>query len=87
MEIVEGVKMTRACSVSNDKCLAPAGYQMGGLGGMVGGNDPANCRLTCFACGKPVCSKCSQKIEWYGYGQQIVCKTCRPNLRGEAKWN
>ncbi len=70
----------RACVVSNDNCLAPAGYQCGGLGGMSGENDRANCRLTCFACGEPVCSKCSKKIEYYHYGKQRICDNCREDL-------
>ena len=73
--------MTRPCNVSNNGCVSPAGY---GVGVMVGENDRAFCRLTCFACGLPVCRKCSRKIGWYNYGIQLVCENCtdKQKLRG-----
>lgn len=66
----------RICTVSNDNCLAPAGYRAGGLGGGTWANTNARCGLTCFACGEPVCSKCSRKMDWYNHGKQTICDNC-----------
>ncbi len=70
---------TRACEVSNDNCLAPAGYQVGSLGCAV--NPSAHARLTCFACGCAVCSRCSRKINYLWYGRQTVCDRCREEMK------
>lgn len=31
---------------------------------------------TCFACGQPVCRKCSRVVKWYGYGRKRVAESC-----------
>lgn len=68
--------MTKTCEVSGDDCLAPAGYQVGGMGGgIIQGTKPA--RATCFACGLPVCSNCSTFREWARFGRKRVCDECR----------
>jgi len=54
----------RPCNVANDDCTAPANLQA------------ANTRATCFACGHPVCTRCSRRIDWYDHGRRRVCDNC-----------
>jgi hypothetical protein len=82
---------TRTCKESEAACLAPAGYQVGGLGGAVGNPDPKSCRGTCFACGEPVCSNCSTLVQWYRHGRRRACYGCqvdhardKDRLRGDG---
>jgi hypothetical protein len=35
-----------------------------------------DCRITCFACGLPVCGECSLRIHWYRFGRVRVCHNC-----------
>lgn len=74
------IKEMIACSVANDMCSAPAGYQIGGLGGGYYVNDDRRkqARFECFACGLPVCGRCSKSIEYLDYGKQRLCDNCRP---------
>ena len=67
------------CNVSNDKCSAPGGWQIGGLGGPTGANTDKTkqARFECFACGLPVCGRCSKVIEYMNYGKQRICDKCR----------
>lgn len=66
----------RTCEVSEDSCLAPAGYQAGGTGGPMGENTLTRTRATCFACGLPVCTACSRRRRWHWYGTRRVCIRC-----------
>ena len=67
------------CSVVNDKCSAPAGWQVGGLGGGCASNEDRRkqARYECFACGLPVCGRCSKLVEYLHYGKQRICDNCR----------
>lgn len=68
--------MTRTCEISDDNCLAPAGYQIGGTGGMIGDNHMHGTKATCFACGLPVCTACSRRRLWFSFGYRRICKHC-----------
>lgn len=63
----------RYCShvVDND-CMAPAGFRVGG--GVAKGT--RGCRGTCFRCGEPVCSNCSELRVVQPYGRQRVGRGC-----------
>ena len=65
------------CSVSGDKCSSPAGYRIGGLGGACGENEYTHAIFECYACGQPVCGRCSKNIEYLNYGKQRICDNCR----------
>jgi len=73
------VKEMFVCSVVNDTCSAPAGYQVGGLGGGCAVNDDRRkqARFECYACGLPVCGRCSKVIDYLSYGKQRICDDCR----------
>lgn len=75
--------MTRTCEISGDDCLAPAGYQIGGTGGMIGENHLHATKATCFACGLPVCTKCSRIRTWFHFGRKRVCENCDED---DKKW-
>lgn len=66
----------RTCDVSEDGCLAPAGWQVGGTGGAIGENTLTETRATCFACGQPVCLACSRRRRWWRYGVRRICVYC-----------
>lgn len=63
-EEVEG----ESCSVVNDGCLAPAGYDMGDS--IVHGTEFVS--TCCSECGEYVCENCSQVIDG-----EIVCDNCK----------
>ena len=67
------------CSVANNNCSAPAGWQCGGLGGGHYENDDRRqqARFECFACGNPVCGRCSRKVQYLLYGKQRICNNFR----------
>ena len=67
------------CSVVNDNCSSPAGWQVGGLGGgiAINNNKKTQARYECFACGLPVCGRCSKITKYLGYGEQRICDKCR----------
>lgn len=67
------------CSVANENCTAPAGWQCGGLGGGIAVNTDRKlqARYECFACGEPVCGKCAKLIDYMNYGRQRICDICR----------
>jgi hypothetical protein len=73
-------KYTQACCVSGQDCNAPAGY--GGVGAIwicnyeKGAEKDKGARLTCFACGEPVCENCSSVYDYYDYGKKIICDDC-----------
>lgn len=66
----------RTCHVSDDGCTAPAGFQVGGMGGPMGENSSTHTRGTCFACGEPVCTACSRRRRWHTYGTRRICAHC-----------
>ena len=55
------------CSVVDDDCTAPAGYQTGA--GVVEGD--AFAEFTCHECGEPVCGECSAVVK-----RRRVCNGC-----------
>jgi len=67
------------CCVVNDECLAPAGIQVGGLGGPTGGCDPGYVG-ECHACGQDVCRNCSKQVRYkdvFGKVRRVrKCMTC-----------
>lgn len=46
------------CSVSDQGCKNPAGYQVGGLGGAVVASEHPRTRFECAECGYVVCRAC-----------------------------
>lgn len=64
------------CHVAGNNCIAPAGY--GTSQGYAYGTK--NAKLKCYACGMPVCGKCSATIRWSGRlvtRRRRVCDDCR----------
>ena len=49
--------------VDSDYCDAPA-------------NSDALTTSLCYACGQPVCSGCSTRVDWYTYGRQRIGFDC-----------
>jgi hypothetical protein len=68
------------CCVSGQDCNSPAGYQSGkrtySCNYKDGLNKNKGARLTCFACGCPVCENCSSVYDYYDYGKKIICDNC-----------
>lgn len=54
------------CHVSNQDCCASPGVSDGDL-----------TRAECFACGLPVCVKCSKRVRYFKWGRKRVCDHCR----------
>ena len=73
------------CNVSTGRCSAPAGWQVGGLGGgcAVNSDRRKQARYTCFACGLPVCGRCSKLVEYLHFGKQRICGICREQGKEE----
>jgi len=70
------------CNVCGENCIAPAGWG-GHYGFMENTGRPAGCK--CFACGQPVCSKCSKKVKYHQYGTQRICDSCRATADRKRK--
>ena len=75
------MKKMVTCSVVGERCTAPAGWQVCGVWGGYAPNDDRRrqAKYECFACGLPVCAKCTRLIDYYNYGKQRICNVCRPN--------
>jgi len=67
------------CNVSNDKCSAPAGYRVGG-GCAINDDRRKEARFECFACGLPVCGRCSKIRQYLHYGKQRICDNCQQEV-------
>ena len=67
------------CNVSDNNCSAPASFQVGGLGGGISPNNDRRkqARFNCFACGLPICGRCSSTLEYLDYGKQRICNNCK----------
>jgi len=67
----------RSCKISNGGCKAPAGIQVGGLGGAIG-EGTGSTRATCYRCGDPVCTDryCSRRMTYDGKRRRI-CDDCQ----------
>lgn len=66
--------MTATCSVVWDNnCESPANLE-----------PQERARCTCFACGLPVCKRCSNVERYLWYGRRRVCKTCRSAMERES---
>lgn len=55
------------CVVHNRDCLAPADVDRNLLPNRIG---------KCFACGEPVCSKCSSILTYFSFGKRRICFNC-----------
>ena len=63
--------MAEQCNVSDQFCEASPGVEGTSTRGM------------CFACGLPVCRKCSTVLSYYTYGRRRVCNNCQVEHDGE----
>lgn len=55
------------CVVYDRDCLAPADVEQCLLPNRIG---------ECFACGEPVCSKCSKILKYHSFGKRRICFNC-----------
>jgi|GEM_PF-1951035 len=60
-----------SCSVCDDDCEAPAGWQVGG--GVIPGEGSAE--FECWHCGQPVCGSCSSMVK-----RKRTCNTCKDEM-------
>lgn len=63
----------KTCCVADQFCTAAANFQF------------PNAKRECFACGQPVCSKCSSKRLYRGYGRVVLCSNCQVVEDGNDK--
>jgi hypothetical protein len=61
---------SESCSVCDEGCEAPAGYQVGA--GIIPGEGSAD--YCCDACGEPVCGACSRLVK--GSRKKRICNNC-----------
>jgi len=59
------------CSVVDQFCLAPANL-----------SPLRHAKGKCFACGLPVCAKCSSIRTYYNYGKVRLCNNCQCEYDG-----
>ena len=59
------------CSVVNENCTSPANQEPPKV--------PA--RGVCFACGQPVCARCSRRISYLHYGRKRICDNCIEDMK------
>lgn len=53
------------CEVVDVGCLSPANLE-----------PPVPVRTECFACGLPVCTRCSRRRSWFGQPHKRICNRC-----------
>ena len=62
------------CCVADQFCTSPANLV-----------PQVTVRGICFSCGQFVCSKCSSKRKYYGYGKVRLCNNCQIEYDGNDK--
>ena len=65
-------KPIETCSVVNQHCLSPANLA-----------PPVGVRTTCFSCGEPVCTMCSDIRTYLNYGKVRLCDNCQIEYDGD----
>ena len=55
-----------ACCIADQACDAPANLE-----------PQVKAKSFCFACGRPVCTKCSSRRKYYDYGVKRLCNDCQ----------